>query len=354
MVAMALFVALLITGEIVVRMKDRLATPMTVPSNVPGLPYENTSNETITFNGISYRFNSFGLRGPEVSLEKPADTIRVLFLGDSVVLPYQVREEDSVSVQLEKMLNEGNPGKKYEVLNAAVRSYNLNEYWHYLKNKGLAFNPDVVIVGVCLFNDHMERDAAGTTVIDQTPREPLRALLYKSKFIFYLIGRYRLGQFISLRKEITSEDARELGRLYDDPLTPEAVLSMVRREHYAVSAVLLDSIKKMKNMESWRASDKYFKAFAEASRAQLFELHMVLFPLEFQIEKHYQDQEPSRTIRELTVHHGISTIDLKPIYQDYFEKNPKTRMYAQRGDMIHPGAVAHHVAAKAIAAAVLQ
>ena len=39
------------------------------------------------------KFNTRGLRGPEVALPKPADTFRALVLGDSVVEGAQVAEE---------------------------------------------------------------------------------------------------------------------------------------------------------------------------------------------------------------------------------------------------------------------
>src|SRR3989338_9608153 len=59
-------------------------------SSVPGLPYENTPNAKFwrfdRESGLNfYRHNSFGLRGPDISMDKPERVFRVTLLGDSVV-----------------------------------------------------------------------------------------------------------------------------------------------------------------------------------------------------------------------------------------------------------------------------
>ena len=57
---------------------------------------------------IPVEINSHGLRGPEVTYEKPTDTFRILNLGDSVTMGWGVRVEDTYGQQLESSLNNQN------------------------------------------------------------------------------------------------------------------------------------------------------------------------------------------------------------------------------------------------------
>jgi lysophospholipase L1-like esterase len=73
------------------------------------------------WNGTVFRTNRHGYRGPEVDLEKPAGTYRVLVFGSSNTMGYGVHNEDVYTRHLEKWLN-SYLGKKrrVEVVNLAV------------------------------------------------------------------------------------------------------------------------------------------------------------------------------------------------------------------------------------------
>lgn len=88
-------------------------------------------------------FNSEGLRDDEVSLQK-SDKFRILALGDSFLMGYGVNIEDSMINNLEKDLKSS--GKNVDIVNAGVNGYSpLIEYLFLLK-KGLAYNPDMVLL----------------------------------------------------------------------------------------------------------------------------------------------------------------------------------------------------------------
>ncbi len=94
---------------------------------------------------IVYRINSFGLRGKEISIRKPANTYRILLLGDSFAQGFGVDFEKSFGKILEgKLATDKN--EKIEVINTGVVGYSpLNEYL-FLKEKGLLFKPDLVLL----------------------------------------------------------------------------------------------------------------------------------------------------------------------------------------------------------------
>ncbi len=110
------------------------------------VPSSECRSQTPEWNIIN-KHNSFGLRNPETTLEKPANTFRILYLGDSFVQGYGVAEEKSFVRTLEKKLNEKYSGSpKIEVINAGVPNYSPLIEYLYLKNEGVKFSPDLVIL----------------------------------------------------------------------------------------------------------------------------------------------------------------------------------------------------------------
>jgi lysophospholipase L1-like esterase len=88
------------------------------------------------------RTNSHGQRDRERTLEKPSGVRRILLLGDSVVEGVGVREQDTMSQQLERLYSGGTT----EVLNFGVSGYCTLAEIELLEVKGLAFDPDTVVV----------------------------------------------------------------------------------------------------------------------------------------------------------------------------------------------------------------
>jgi lysophospholipase L1-like esterase len=94
-----------------------------------------------------FQTNSQGLLGPEVSISKPANTNRILLLGDSAPVGLGLHErKDAFGEQLIEILNRRNPEKHYELINAAVSGYTSLQGMTYLKNYGLEYSPDLIIV----------------------------------------------------------------------------------------------------------------------------------------------------------------------------------------------------------------
>jgi lysophospholipase L1-like esterase len=95
--------------------------------------------------------NSDGFRDRDYARPKPPGVRRVVGIGDSFMFGWGVLTgEDYLSV-LEARLAEEAPGR-WEVLNMAVPGYNTVMEVETLKARGLAYEPDVVVVGFC-WND---------------------------------------------------------------------------------------------------------------------------------------------------------------------------------------------------------
>lgn len=92
--------------------------------------------------------NSHGTRGPEFTTEKPANTVRVLSLGDSRTFGWGLSEAETYSGRLQELLQQKfGASKKVEVINAGVNAWSYPQMFVYFRDYGLAFKPDVVILG---------------------------------------------------------------------------------------------------------------------------------------------------------------------------------------------------------------
>jgi hypothetical protein len=86
------------------------------------LRWEMKPNLDISWNGKTFRTNSHGFHTPEVSLEKPKGTYRILLFGSSNTMGYGIDAGEEYPRLLEAWLNQwsGNPFRPVELINLAV------------------------------------------------------------------------------------------------------------------------------------------------------------------------------------------------------------------------------------------
>jgi hypothetical protein len=89
--------------------------------------------------------NSFGLRGPEVSMKKQNGVTRIAVLGDSWAFGWGVDQNEVFTSLLEKKLNQFSKKGKFEVINFSLFGYNLQQEEEILREKVISFEPDIVI-----------------------------------------------------------------------------------------------------------------------------------------------------------------------------------------------------------------
>ena len=117
-----------------------------VSSNNPRLVYELIPYRHGTFEGIRYRSNSNGMRGPKISQTKPRGVWRIAALGDSTMFGWGIREEESFPAVLQRALNSVSDPRKYEVLNFAVPGYNTAMEAELYRSRAEKFKPDLVMI----------------------------------------------------------------------------------------------------------------------------------------------------------------------------------------------------------------
>src|SRR3989344_9331644 len=92
---------------------------------------------------ITAEINSDGLRDEEIKPREDYD-YRILVLGDSFTIGWGVEHKDAFSEILQERLNKA--GIKTDVLNAGVTSYSPLLEYLYLREIGLKYKPDIVII----------------------------------------------------------------------------------------------------------------------------------------------------------------------------------------------------------------
>src|SRR3989344_628878 len=107
---------------------------------------------------VQNEFNSLGFRDQGHSIEKPPDTKRIIILGDSIVYGQMVEFDQIFPQVLEKFLNRETTDSNYEIISLARAGWNTKIQLEALEEKGLQFDPDLVIVAFYLNDTQIKRN----------------------------------------------------------------------------------------------------------------------------------------------------------------------------------------------------
>lgn len=158
-------------------------------SDNPYLGYLYKKNLRRKIGGITHAAtNSQGFRDVERNFDKPAGTKRIILLGDSVVASDEFTEsiDDTISRQLEKLLAPRN----IEVLNMGIPGYCTRGEVELLKEFGLPYSPDLVIL-VFVGNDYSNlNNEVGRASLPRT----VQFFFLHSHLFRYLGTKYNLFQ----------------------------------------------------------------------------------------------------------------------------------------------------------------
>ena len=108
-------------------------------------------NQTFDYT-VRVSTNSKGLRDIEHDYKKENGVYRIIVLGDSFMEAYQVPLEQSFPRILEKKIN-NELSARVEVVNLGVGGYGTAQEYLYLKEEGLKYKPDLVILAFLSSND---------------------------------------------------------------------------------------------------------------------------------------------------------------------------------------------------------
>jgi lysophospholipase L1-like esterase len=123
----------------------KYATQLKRISDNPAIGHEHRPGARAHLMGADVAINALGLRNAEIAGQKPAGAKRIVMLGDSITFGWGVANDATMSVLLERELNERGYGQA-EVINTGVGNYNTTMEVAYFLERGASLNPDVIVL----------------------------------------------------------------------------------------------------------------------------------------------------------------------------------------------------------------
>ena len=253
--------------------------------------------------------NAAGLRDYAYPVAKPPGAFRVVALGDSVAYGYRVDLDDSVAKRLEQKLG-GAGHRRVEVLNFGVPGYNTTQELAYLREVGLDYGPDLVLLLYVL------NDADGVVVpehgLGRAPESP-----EPPELLAQTVGRFYFPQL--LYSAYGRLRARSTGEI-DDPRA-----------------------KFTEANPGWLESRAALREMAELTRARGIPLVVAIFPYLIQLDERYPYAAVHELVARTAAEAGAYPLDLLPAYRGY----PARPLWVGPADH-HPNARGHEIAAEAL------
>lgn len=316
----------LLVGEVAARYRLE-AWPFDRPVEYPAYLTPEEHVLRWRFSPAEHR-NSLGLRNREVEA-KPAGTVRVLFLGDSMIWTGETSSGDLYTEVLERRLNEQLPSgsPRIEIVNAGVPGYTTYQELEFLRIHGLAMEPDLVVLGF-VFNDlhdpYLHRPTTGK-LLDMEPAALLR----------YFDTR-RLPGALASRSYLAHLVAEKSQRARDRITGRTPYPFELRRDFFLAWTEY-----------GWGPVGDRLKEVQGLLEARGVALHMIVFPVSDQVNPRYLARDepyvlyPQTRIREIAETLHIPTLDLT----DALRANGDTTLYK---DYLHLNALGNDVVARAL------
>ncbi len=283
------------------------------------------------------RTNSLGLRDDEMPIEKPPGETRILSLGDSFTFALGVRFEDLYVQMLERRLNEDQPSRKFQVINAGVAGYNTTQELIYLMADGLRYEPDLITIGF-YWNDLLGNDKPLPAIDGPIRRE--EATQRESSSAGHSLPAW-------IRNPLRKSLVLYLGVTRVENLiaafgAPENEMIGIQRSILEGDAAGLQRY--------WKATGARLEAIAAVAASRRIPVLLVAFPMENQVRQ--PDSFPAYIdgLREAWRPTGMPMVDLEPLYRESLRagRNP----YLPYD--LHPGPIGMQIAADAIDSAIRQ
>lgn len=251
----------------------------------PGSHYE--------FQAIPVDINSHGLRGPETTYEKPTGTYRILNLGDSIVMGWGVHEEDTYGQRLEALLNETDIGKvRYEVINAGVPGWNLENASAYLESEGLKYDPDLILLGLTIAND-IKGDSA---LLADNYLPPIKWLRENTYFWPFLT--------VQLRWMEARSKGRDRIDVIDPPTNPD--------KYFPPDP----------EAEQWNEFWDLVSSIDQLAQKKDVPVVLIIFPLEFQVIDENYPTLSQEVLKAKASEAGLPVLDPLPAFRQACREKP--------------------------------
>lgn len=259
--------------------------------------------------------NSLGYRDNEHPLVKPPGLRRALVLGDSFTWGARIEFDDAYPRRLERGLAR-HRGESWEVISLARSGMNTVEEGEQLASEGLAYDPDVVVLGYCL-NDSEDENAA------------------------------------EVRRARDWEEMRKERRSGSDGLWDRSALFRLLKRRVWATVENRRRIAAYRSMyvpdyPGWIAGQKALRTMAELCRARKVPFLVMIFPLFGNaLDEGYPFSAIHAAVARAAAEAGAGVVDLLPAYRGL-----KWELLVVDGpNDEHPNEIAHRIAADVLLSA---
>jgi lysophospholipase L1-like esterase len=283
---------------------------------VPGLDYRGDDLSFFDYTGAS---NSLGYRDREHPVEKPPGTWRVVVIGDSIAAGLKVeRFAHTLPPLLEGELRAA--GVPAEVISLAVSGYNTRQEVETLRDRGLAFAPDLVLVAYSLTDrERVDGGILATLLAEERGADGVDARQVAHTEIHPVLAQSALLRALRYRVLPPPPPDPELARGYEELLVGEDT----------VAPALADLA---------RLADEHG-----------FRVAVAVFPRLVRNFRRYPFADEHRYVARIAEEHGFHFIDLLPAFTACRQATGDSLKL----DHFHPSAAGHRCAAEAVGEALL-
>ena len=255
---------------------------------------------TQPWGGVDVTTNAHGLRGPEIPYARSKNTRRIVYLGDSVTFGYMVaRWEDTFPYVIESRLRREQ--WEVETVNSGVGGYSPWQELTWLRDEGLRYAPDLVVLGFVL-NDVTEK----FTLVRYGGAAESRQL----RDSFHSWKEHILGHsalVYQTRKLVREFKARrKLGR--------DLRLGAIQQERVNVQTLIHEPESEGVQL-AWNVTLESLQEIADLCAGQEIELIIAMFPFTMQFNLP-NAAAPQKRLAGWADDRGITTVDLLPALED--------------------------------------
>jgi lysophospholipase L1-like esterase len=296
-------------------------------SNNPTIGYEpipNLKGDNLSVRYYGYRgaSNNMGYRDYDHSLEKAPGSRRVAVIGDSVTAGLWVNDDEKIFTRImEKRLNK--LGYYSDVMNFGVSGYNTRQEVETLKERGLQYKPDIVVLAYCL-NDRWQDDGNILGLLLEEERK-----VANNKFL----SRARVNPIVKHSDFLRMVTYKVLPALFtSDSVAPE-------KSGEAVKQFYKDTV------------EDALTELAQLSKSHDFEVLLTVFPdfakKDKGLEGKYTFVEEHQKLAEISRNNDFHHLDLLETFRDCKRSAPSG--YTISYDRYHPNSIGNRCAGDAIA-----
>jgi len=250
------------------------------------------------------------LRDYDYPVEKPANTYRIIGLGDSFAWGWGVADNRRTTFKyLECWLNEAGDGKNYEVINCAQPAKTVNYYESFVEEYSGKFHPDMFLILYNLNDSYLPHASMvvdkRTEMLMQEQKDPLSDVSLLFRFVKKRIVKKRVHDYT-------------VGHIKEGYFGPDAE-------------------------QKWGKAQENLKEIQRVCKEQNIELVVAIFPLLFELEKKYPFRKEVEEMERFLKSSQIRSVNLLPSFI-----GKKTFVLWSRPIDSHPNRVAHRIAAETI------